>query len=127
MQESGVKNAVVVADTGFYSNKNIAALEEMGLFYIIPLKRNSKLIDYSLQQNSYFMFEGKPIFYSKHRVNNRIVYTFRNDFLKAEEEKYYLSRHMTISKLRKKIETISVITNLNETGKNIFNLSQEQT
>ncbi|MDG7035523.1 MAG: transposase, partial [Nitrososphaerota archaeon] len=52
MQESGVKNALVVADTGFYSARNIAGLEGMGLFYIIPLKRNSKLINYSLQQKS---------------------------------------------------------------------------
>lgn len=122
MQESGVKNALVVADTGFYSNKNVEALEKMGLFYIIPLKRNSKLIDYSLQQNSYFMFEGKPIFYSKQRINGRAIYTFRNDFLKAEEEKDYFSRHKKISKLRERMGTISVITNLNETAETAFNL-----
>lgn len=122
MQESGVKNALVVADTGFYSNKNVAALEEMGLFYIIPLKRNSKLIDYSLQQNSYFMFEGKPIFYAKHRINSRTIYTFRNDFLRAEEERDYLSRHRTLSKLRERMGTISVITNLNETAEKTFTL-----
>ena len=120
VQESGVKNALVVADTGFYSTKNIAGLEGMGLFYIIPLKRNSKLIDYSLQQKSYFMFEGKPIFYAKHRINNRTIYTFRNDFLKADEERDYLSRHRTLSKIRERMGTISVITNLNETAEKTF-------
>ncbi|MGC8558637.1 MAG: transposase, partial [Nitrososphaeria archaeon] len=122
MQESGIKNALVVADTGFYSARNIGGLEDMGLFYIIPLKRNSKLIDYSLQQKSYFMFESKPIFYAKHRINGRTVYIFRNDFLKAEEEKDYLSRHKTISRLRERMGTISVITNLNETAEKTFGL-----
>ncbi|MDG7038715.1 MAG: transposase [Nitrososphaerota archaeon] len=122
MQESGVKNALVVADTGFYSARNIAGLEGMGLFYIIPLKRNSKLINYSLQQKSYFMFEGKPIFYAKYRINSRTIYTFRNDFLRAEEERDYLSGHKSLSKLWERTGTISVITNLNETAEKTFSL-----
>ena len=48
MQESGVSDVVLAADTGFYSSKNVKELEDKGIFFIIPLKRNSKLIDYSM-------------------------------------------------------------------------------
>ena len=45
------------------------------------------------------------------------VYTFRNDFLKAEEEKDFLGRNekfteSTIAKVRGRMGTISVMTNL---------------
>jgi hypothetical protein len=66
----------------------------MKLSYVIPIRRNSKLIDYSLQQESFFMFEGRPIFYSMRSIGGgRTIYTFRNDFLKAEEERDYLGRY----------------------------------
>ena len=38
------------------------------------------------------MFQDHPIFYRKYAVGNRAMYTFRNDFLKAEEEKDFLAR-----------------------------------
>ena len=46
LQESGVKDATIIIDKGFASNSNIEALEKEGLKFIIPLPRNSSLIDY---------------------------------------------------------------------------------
>ena len=59
---------------------------------IILMKRNSKLIDYSTEGEKHFMFQDHPIFYRKYVVGNRAMYTCRNDFLKAEEEKDFLAR-----------------------------------
>jgi len=44
LQESGITDAVVIADKGFYSKKNIENIQHEGLNYIIPLKRDSALI-----------------------------------------------------------------------------------
>ena len=125
MEETGYKNIVLVADTGFYSLKNIEALEAMKTFFIIPLRRNSRLIDYSMKGEKHFMFQDHPIFYSKYERDGRILYTFRNDFLKAEEEKDYLKRHSSSSgfiKINKRMGTISVMTNLKASGEIVYDM-----
>ncbi|MDG7036462.1 MAG: hypothetical protein JRM72_03630 [Nitrososphaerota archaeon] len=53
---------------------------------------------------------------SKYRKSNRAIYTFRNDFLRAEEKRNYLNRHRSLGKLKERMGTISVTTNLNATA-----------
>ena len=67
------------------------------------------------------MFYDHPIFYFRYIRDDLTMFTFRNDFLKAEEEKDYLRRHEKRSetafrKLREKMGTISVITDLKVSG-----------
>lgn len=123
MEESGVKRIVLVADTGFYSKGNVSALESMGIFFIIPLKRNSKLIDYSFRDEKHFMFQNGPIFYSRYESSGHTMYTFRNDFLKAEEEKDYFGRKGSkagFNRIRGRMGTISVMTNLKVSGEIVY-------
>ena len=67
IEESGASNIVLVAETGFFSSRNVKDLDDMGIFLIIPLGRNSKLIDYSMEQGRHFMFHDHPIFYSRYQ------------------------------------------------------------
>ena len=125
MEESGARRIVLVADTGFYSSSNVSALDSMGIFYIIPLKRNSRLIDYSAEGERHFMFQDHPIFYRKYAVGNRAMYTFRNDFLKAEEEKDFLARSGSSERftaIRERMGTVSVITNLHISGEIVYDM-----
>lgn len=127
MEETGSFNIVLVADTGFYSLKNVTALDDMKIFFIIPLKRNSRIIDYSIHEERHFMFQDRPVFYSRYERDGRRVYTFRNDFLRAEEEKDYLRRHENGSEkafgnLRERMGTISVITNLRVSGEIVYDM-----
>jgi len=46
LQESGVEDVTVIIDKGFASKKNIETLLKEELKFIIPLPRDSKLIDY---------------------------------------------------------------------------------
>ena len=41
IEESGIKDVVVIGDKGFYSKDNIKLLEKENLRYILPLKRNN--------------------------------------------------------------------------------------
>ncbi len=130
LEESGISHAVLVADTGFYSASNISDLESMKLSYIIPLKRNSRLLDYSFRKERNFMFQDHPVFYSRYDRSARTMYTFRNDFLKAEEEKDYLSRWKSdarFMKIRDRMGTISVITNLKVSGEIIYDMLKSRT
>ncbi|QRF75346.1 Transposase [Thermoplasmatales archaeon] len=128
MEESGASNIVMVADTGFYSGRNLKELERMKISYIIPLRRNSRLIDYSLGWEKYFMFQDHPVFYSRYEIKgtSRTMFTFRNDFLKAEEEKDYLRRHEKATaefrRIAERFGTISVITNLHVSGEIVYDM-----
>lgn len=102
IEESGARDVVVIADKGFYSEDNIIQLEDNSLHYIIPLKRNSALIDYSSIQSGdkqkmggYFEYKKRFIWFSKRVLAERTVYTFLDEHLKSVEEKDYLTRIKT--------------------------------
>jgi transposase len=132
MEETERKNIVLVADTGFYSRSNTEALSSMGIYFIMPMRRNSRLIDYTISREKHFMFQDRPIFYSRYMRDDLTMFTFRNDFLKAEEEKDYLGRHekgseTAFRKLSERIGTISVVTNLKVSGEIVYDMLKSRT
>lgn len=142
IKEAGVQHAALIGDKGFYSEDNVLALEKEGLHYLLPLKRNSSLIDYSKIQtgdrrafDGYFLFEKRAIWYYSYRLREgeltgRQITVFMDERLKAEEEKDYLSRAdkvdtttlETFFTVQHRMGTISVITDLDESGERIYNL-----
>jgi len=99
LKESGVSDAVIVADKGFYSEENIQQLKAEKLRFIIPLRRNNKLICYdNIQSNDkkkfdcFFKFEGRIIWSYSIKVNNETINVYLDEQLKTEEIKDYLNR-----------------------------------
>jgi transposase len=103
VEESRLKNVVIVSDKGFYSAKNVEALLEEKLHFAIPLKRNAALIDYEkIQQGNkqafdgHFFYHKRPIWFVKHRIRMSgrycYVYTFLDERLYQEEQRDYLER-----------------------------------
>lgn len=99
INESLIKKAVVIADKGFYSDHNVESLKKENLHYIIPLKRNSKSIDYKILKSrdrktfdGYFLFEKRAIWYYSYFVNNQRIVTFLDQRLQSQEEQDYLNR-----------------------------------
>ncbi len=100
MAESGVKNIVLVSDKGFYSMDNINEIyTNNNINYILPLKRNSQLIDYSQSKHAgkngfdgHFLFENRVIWYYEHIIDEKRIITFLDERLKVEEEKDLLIR-----------------------------------
>jgi hypothetical protein len=100
IKEMNVKDSVVfIADKGFFSAENVAGMEEEKLSYIIPLQRNNALIDYSPLQRSefkkevsYFIFQGRIIWYYSYQKENYQLITFLDESLRVNEERDYLSR-----------------------------------
>lgn len=99
LKEAGVKKAVIIGDKGFFSDNNVKFLDtdELDLDYILPLKRNSSLIDYSPIQSGdkksfdgHFLFEKRVIWYYEKEQNNRRIIVFHDEKLKAEEEKDFI-------------------------------------
>ncbi len=99
LQESGIEDAVVIADKGFYSDNNVAQLEAERLRFIIPLRRSSSLIDYAPLEKSqkqgfqgYFKFNNRYIWHYSYPANKRMVHCYLDERLRAKEEHDYLSR-----------------------------------
>jgi len=99
LEESGIEDAVVIADKGFYSENNIAQLEAERLRFIIPLRRSSTLIDYTPLDKphkkgfqGYFKFNNRYIWYYSYKANNRMIHCYLDEQLKNREEHDYLNR-----------------------------------
>jgi len=128
IQESGIKDIIIIGDKGFYSKDNLRLLEKEDLHYILPLKRNSHLIDYRILKKGtkrsfegYFKFKKRFIWYYRCGKGPQ-VWVFVDDSLKTEEEQDYLGRiethpefGYTIEKFHRQTHTfgtIALITNI---------------
>jgi len=138
LDESGISDATVIADKGFYSESNIKQLDDEKLQYIIPLRRNSTLIDYTpiekgdfKEFDGYFMYEKKIIWYYQKIIKGKRVIVYKNDELKNEEINDYLNRCETLPEKyntetfyerQHKLGTIAFITNLkgSQTGESVY-------
>ena len=86
LKETGVVDTIFVSDKGFYSESNIEEMEQAHLRYVIPLKRNSSLIDYEPLKKS-----GKSGFSHFFRFQDRFIFcAFRE--LKRWQGSLHLSR-----------------------------------
>jgi len=142
VKEAGVKNTILIGDKGFYSEDNATSLEEQGLQYILPLKRDSSLIDYAKIQegnkklfDGYFLFENRVIWHYSYalkegELKGKKVVVFLDERLKTKEEKDCISqiegdKEKTIEDfygIQYRQGTISVITNVDETGEKTYQL-----
>jgi transposase len=138
LDEAGITDALIIADKGFYSLSNVEKLDKEDLNYIIPLKRNSSLIDYAplksgnlKEFDGYFMYNNKAIWYYEKNINNRRVIVYKDDYLKTEELNDYLRRCETLPELynmdkfyenQHSFGTLAFITNLsnNKSAQEIY-------
>jgi transposase len=127
LEESGMKNGIIVADKGFASERNFKDIEATEIKYVVPLKRNSTEINYTAFKNGdksafdgHFMFKGRPIWFT----SNGNIYSYLDLELKADEERGYLSaiergtEGYTIEKFYEKQHEFGSITLKSNTGKN---------
>lgn len=144
VSEINIKDVIIIADKGFGSKANFDDLDEAGLDYIIPLRRNSREFDRSpllaADKSGFkgvFQFNDRPIWhYSCLDEYKRTVVVFLDSELRLKEEKDYMRRlsarfkGYTEEGLRaKQLEfgTIVLKTGLNEASDKIFQLYKRRT
>jgi transposase len=129
--ESGVENAVIIVDKGFASQDNIKALEKSKLRFIIPMRRNSTLINYRRLQrgdkgraDGYFEHEGRYIWYYASSLGVKKKATiFLDEELRIREQKDYLDRiakgveDYSIEQFHDKQHRLGTIAIVDNTGK----------
>ena len=86
-REYSIKRCVVIADRGSSPGTFI----KMGMDFIVPLKDNSRMIDYSLGIEKSFPYNGRGINSSRKRIGDLILYMFEDTMLRYEEESNFIS------------------------------------
>lgn len=135
--EAGLSQAVIIADKGFYSKDNQAMLISQGLQFIIPLRRNNALIDYSdIKTNTlktkglYLEHEKRFVWYQEQQPENGVsLFLFLDEGLRVKEESDYLSRIKTLPESfsiqnyhikKDHFGTIALMTNLSCTAEQAY-------
>lgn len=131
----GLDDCVYIADKGFYSESNILELERLEMEYIIPLRRDNKLIDYGLLSKielsgNYFEFDKRFIFHADSiKRGNRSIELFLDGRLREIEKTDYLRRIKSVpesyskEKFNGKISsmgTLSIMHNTNQNAGGIY-------
>jgi transposase len=128
LEQSGLKDAVIIGDKGFSSEKNIEALRESQLRYILPLRRNSAKIDYSgfdtgakQDMDGYFKYKSRYIWFRKIAIEQDSLTVFLDEDLRVNEEKDYLDRIIKYPEQynqnsffdrQKRMGTLALVTNI---------------
>lgn len=102
VKELALQDVIFIADKGFYSADNVEFLSSNHFQYIIPIKRNNSVIDYSHLINGnlkkkcdYFQYQNRAVWYYQYEKDGKNLITFLNDRLRVEEEDSYLARIKT--------------------------------
>ncbi len=103
IDELNAKSVVFIADKGFYSKKNVAGLKANDMYFIVPLHRNNKLIDYEplkkanykREIKNYFIYQKRVIWYYQYSNKGVDLITYLDEKLKVNEEADFLSRIQT--------------------------------
>ncbi len=136
LTESGIEDAVIIADKGFYSKANLEKLQSLDLQYIIPLKRNNSAIEYeqlkdiaTKAKGKYFKFEDRIIWTYESIKDGVKINLFFDEELRVREIKDYLNRietHPEAYSLEKFEEnqhtfgTIALMNNLEKSASEVF-------
>jgi len=137
LEESGVKDAIIIMDKGFSSKSNIEMLEKGGLRFIIPLRRDNSLIQYEKIQSGnkrlfdgYIKHERRYIWYYKYAIDTeKSITIFLDEELRSREQKDYLDRienHVldysidSFHEKQYKLGTIAIIENTGKEPGDIF-------
>lgn len=130
IQESGAENVVAIADKGFYSKENAKMLADENIRFIIPLRRNNVLADYSAVEkgtiksgSNYFLHEERVIWCCEMPSAENRVILFLDERLKVQEESDYIARIKScpedhsiekFHEMKNRFGTIAVDTNIKD-------------
>jgi hypothetical protein len=135
--EAGLQKAVIVADKGFYSQANIDLMIAEALQFIVPLRRDNSLIDYSMikantfkDAANYFEHEKRAIWHQKYDAGDGLyLHLFLDEQLRVKEETDYLARIRThpekysikdYHERKNRFGTIAMLTNLTGTQQQVY-------
>ena len=124
-EEEMPPGTLFVMDRGFIDDANFGRMDTDGLYFITPQKRDSKIPDYSMKNDGFFMFRKRAIRYSFQNAGNYRIHVFEDILLRADEENEYYSlidAGKTPKFSPEKAGKIAILTNTGEKPQVVFEL-----
>lgn len=134
IETNEIFNGIIVADKGFTSSAVLEAIDGIdGLHYLLPLKRDSKLItEYGMYDFDRTFFNEKSIQCKVVRADGFWLYSFRDMDIARDEEETYLRDHtgseeiLALDALRKSFGTLVFQSDLETPPSKIYGMYQER-
>ncbi len=115
-KDYSLKNCVIIADRGS-SPSTFRKIRGMG--FIVPLRSDSKVIDYHLGIERSFSYNGRGINASSKRIGKEILYVFEDTMLRYEQESNFIAligegkrRQQDLTAMRPEFGKIPVLSNM---------------
>lgn len=125
MKEYPLKKCIIIADRG----SSPGTVKALGAGYIIPLRSNSLLADYSLEVDKSFSFNGRGISASRKNTEQGFLYMFEDTMLRYEQESSFISRisegkekQSSLMKRRQEFGKIPVLSSLDLDPEEIYGM-----
>jgi transposase len=134
MNEFPLKDCILVLDRGFQSAIAEEDLVFLGASFVQPLRRNSKLIDYSLEPQALFAYRDRGIkCVSKEFLiggKNATLFLYEDVLLRGEEHSNLIKLKLVhgdqIEIDERSLGKISILTNLDWSGEKIYFMYKER-
>ena len=136
LYESDLRNVILVADKGFYSNDNVEVLERHNVNYILALKRDLSFVNYPSmdEYKKYFFYRDSVEWYHEYKWKGRRIIIYLDKKMSAEEEGNFLRRCAAKGKsqkrkyemLKDRFGTLALLTDLGETAEKIYKLYKQR-
>ena len=139
VRDAGCHDCVIIADKGFYSKRNVSALMEAQIRFILPLQDNTRNVEEKFYENlddhkfdGLFSYKGRAIFYRKKRSGSEgnWIYTFRDNtrrdemlarFVEKTEKEYGEEEQKPMDVLKQpRLGYFSFCSNIDEPAKEIY-------
>jgi transposase len=125
--EFGFKNCTCVFDRVFADTSLPDLFLEKEMSFVLPLRRNFTIIDYSVAFTGSFTFNDRGINWAKSSVEGKFLYLFEDVKLRAEEETTFIGlvegKKKTSEELRDaslKFGRIAILSNIDAGGKDVY-------
>ena len=99
IEDSGARSGVAIIDKGFQSASNVAKLNELGVKFIMALRRSTKGLDYSAfasrtndGADGAFIYQKRPIWWKRFVIDGNEVFLYLDEARRSDESEDYMRR-----------------------------------
>lgn len=99
IEDAGMRHGVAIIDKGFQSKSNVNKLDELGIKFIMSLKRSTPGLDHSVfasrtneDADGAFLYHKRPIWWKRFEIDGHEVYLYLDEAHRSEESEDYMRR-----------------------------------
>lgn len=99
IEDSGMRKGVAIIDKGFQSASNIEKLDQLGIKFIMSLKRSTKGLDYKVfasraneDVDGAFLYHKRPIWWKRFEIDGHEVFLYLDESHRSDESEDYMRR-----------------------------------